>query len=108
MDGVCAIVAGSAFGVLGALPPAVLFERALRRSHPVGVAAGLASILAAFAVHTCSILVVWLVSRADVLLFGAAEVISFLLVWVVEAVRAWRDAQRDTSPGERKSGESSR
>ena len=108
MGGVCAIVVGFVFGVLGAFPAAILFERALRRSRPVSVAAGLASIFAAFAVHTCSILGVWLVSRADILLFGVAEAISFLLVWVVEAVRAWRDAQRGAGPGERKSGESSR
>ena len=108
MGGICAIVAGFVFGILGALPSVVLFERALRRSHPVSVAAGLVSILAALAVHTCSILVVWLMSRADVLFFGVAEVISFLLVWVVEAVRAWHDVQRDAGPGERKSGESSR
>ncbi|MBR3157493.1 MAG: hypothetical protein IKG18_09100 [Atopobiaceae bacterium] len=108
MGGVCAIVAGSVFGVLGALPPALLFERALRGSRPVGVTFGLASIMLAFTVHVCSVFAVWIVSREDVLFFGAAEAISFLLVWVVEAVRAWRDAQRGAGPGERKSGESSR
>ena len=108
MGGVCAIVAGFVFGILGALPAVILFERALGGKRSVGVAAGLLSIMAAFVVHLCSVLVVWFVSRADVLAFGVAEAISFLLVWVVEAVRAWRDVQRDVGPGERKSGESSR
>lgn len=108
MGGVCAVVAGFVFGILGALPSVVLFERALRKDRSVSVAVGLASIMVTFAVQSGSVLAVWLTSRADVLLFGAAEAVSYLFVWVVEAIRAWCDAQRGASPGERKSGESSR
>lgn len=104
-----AVVMGSACGLIGALPSAVLLERALRkgRNTPT-VVGGIASIMISFALLTCTILVVWLVSRRSVLVFGVAEVASFLLVWSIEAVRAWRDAQRGASPGERKRGEPTR
>lgn len=102
MGGAQAIIVGSAFGILGALPSAVLFERALGRHRAPSVAAGLVSVMASFTTLSCAILVVWMVSRDDVLAFGVAEAVSFLLVWVIEAVRAWRDAQRGASPRERK------
>lgn len=89
-----AVVAlGVAVGVLGAMPPALLFEQALRKVRPVSVAAGLLSIMVSFAMLSAAVFVVWLASCKDVLVFGAAEASSFLLVWVVEAARAWRDAQ---------------
>ena len=87
-----AIVAGSVLGLVGAFPPALLFELALRKSRPVHVAAGLVSIMVSFALLTGALIVVWLVARGDVLVFGCAEAASFLLVWACEAWRAWRDA----------------
>ncbi len=103
-----AVVLGSACGLIGALPSAFLLERALRKDSTPTVAGGIASIMVSFALLTCTILVAWLVSRRVVLVFGVAEVASFLLVWSIEAVRAWRDAQRGASPGERKRGEPTR
>ncbi len=103
-----AVILGSVCGLLGALPSAVLLERALNRGHTPTVAGGIASILVSFVLLTCTMLVAWLVSRGMVLVFGVAEVASFLLVWSIEAVRAWRDAQRGASPGERKRGEPTR
>lgn len=105
MDGYGAI--GIVLGLVGALPPALLFERALRKGH-VGVAAGLASIMASFMALTLSMLAVWWFARRHLLLFGCSEVGSFLLVWCIEAWRAWRDANVAVRTGERNSGESTR
>ena len=85
-----AICVGAALGLVGSLPPAALFELALRKTRPVSVAAGFAG------------------ARTELLLFGCAEAASFLLVWAVEAWRAWRDANAPARPGERNSGESTR
>lgn len=103
-----AIVVGLFLGLVGSLPPAVLFELALSKRRSVGVAAGLASILASFSVLSGGILAVRLVAQQDVLVFGVSAVASFLLVWVVEAWKGWRAAQGEVDPTERKRGESSR
>lgn len=102
MDGARTIVLGSVLGIIGALPPAFLFELALREDRRANVAYGFVSILVSFIMLMLATMVVWMVSRSDVLVFGVAEAVSFLLVWVVEAWRAWRNAQRDVGPGERK------
>ncbi|MDO4807123.1 MAG: hypothetical protein Q4A07_07735 [Coriobacteriales bacterium] len=102
MEGVQPIVAGSVLGILGALPSAALLERALSNNRTPTVAVGLASVMISFFMLSCTIVAVRVVSRDDVLAFGTAEAVSFLLVWTVEAVRAWRDAQRGASPRERK------
>ena len=94
MGGFQAAVLGAILGVAASIFPAILFERALRGSRDTSVAIGLLSILGSFAVLTCSVLVVWAVSRSDLLAFGCAEVVSFMLLWAVEAGRAWKEAQR--------------
>lgn len=101
-----AIIMGSVIGVIGALPPALLFELALRNDQRVNVAVGLASILISFIMLSVAVFVIWLAARGLVLPFGVAEAASFLLVWAVEAWRAWRDAQSGASPRERNRGES--
>ncbi len=88
------MVFGCVLGVAGALPAMYLFELALRKVRPVSVGAGLASVAVSFLMLSAAIFVVRLVSPADVLPFGAAAVLTFLCVWTVEAVRAWKDAQR--------------
>ena len=102
------VAMGVAIGLLGAVPPAFLFEQALRKVRPVSVATGLASIMVSFVMLSVAVFAVWIASRKDVLAFGTAEAASFLLVWVIEAWRGWRDAQRGTGSGERKRGESTR
>ena len=96
------LLAGIAAGIVGALPPAVLFERALRGRGTTSVAAGLASILASFALLSAGVAATALANRNGVLAFGMAEAATFLLVWAAEAVRAWCDASRGAGPGERK------
>ena len=103
-----AICLGAVLGLAGSLPPAVLFEHALRKTRPVSVAVGFAGIMASFTIMVVALLVVWAVARAELLPFGCAEAASFLIVWSVEAWRAWRDANAPTRPGERNSGESTR
>lgn len=104
MSDVRILVLGFALGIVGALPPVIMFELALREVRPVGVGAGLASIAISFFALAAAVFVVRLVSPADTLFFGTAEAVSFLLVWVVEAWRGWRGAQHGSS-GERNRGE---
>ena len=87
------IVLGSALGIVGALPSAYLLERALRRDRAVSVAKGLVSIMVSFAMLSIAIFAAWLAASEHVLAFGVSVVASFLLVWVVEAWRAWRDVK---------------
>ena len=108
MSEVQAVAFGSVIGIVSSVPMAFLFEQALRRTRPVSVASGLAGILVSFVMMSAAIFVVRMTSPNDVLLFGVAEVASFLLLWAVEAGRAWHDAQRGARPGERNRGESTR
>ena len=96
------VVLGAVLGVVGALPAVYLLEQALRKRGAANVATGLISVMISFIMLSSAILAVWLLSRDNVLAFGVAEAAAFLLVWVIEAVRAWRDAQRGASPRERK------
>ena len=99
-----AIALGFILGIVASLPTAFLFERALKGVRKVSVGAGFVGILASFLMLTCAILAVWAVSRDDVLAFGSAAAGSFLLLWVVEAWRAWHDAQRPFGQEKGKSG----
>ena len=92
MDLPVAIVSGALFGLLGCVAPAALFERALRGDAPVSLAAGIAAVFASFMTLTVVLLVVYLVTSEHFLEFGTAMVASFLLLWGVEAARAWRAA----------------
>lgn len=103
-----AIATGLIVGVIGSLAPAFLFEQALKGKQSPSVATGLAGIFVSYVMLVAAVFVVWLAAPSVVLSFGCAEVASFLLVWVVQAGRAWRAAQRSDSPRERKSGESTR
>lgn len=101
MEGARVVVLGVVLGIVGTLPSAFLFERALRKEGDASVAAGLASVMASFVVLSAAIAVVWFVARDSVLSFGVALAASFLLVWAIEAGRAWHRAQHDVGPGER-------
>ena len=92
MDLPVAIVSGALSGLLGCVAPAALFERALRGDAPVSLAAGIAAVFASFMTLTVVLLVVYLVTSEHFLEFGIAMVASYLLLWVVEAARAWRAA----------------
>ena len=87
-----AVAAGVLFGLLGCVAPAVLFERALRGSRAVSLAAGLAAVTVSFLTLTVVLLVVYTATNAGFLEFGCALVAAFLLFWGVEAIRAWRAA----------------
>lgn len=103
-----AIVVGMALGVIGSIPPAVLFERALRGPQSPSVAMGLVAIMVSLGLLASALFVVRLVWRSQLLAFGCAEVFSFLLVWGVEAWRGWQAANALAGPGERNRGESTR
>lgn len=101
MSRIAVIAIGILLGLVGTAPSAYLFERALKKGRSVSVGAGIASILLSFALLVGSLLVARSVARESVLPLGCAEVASLLLVWAVEAWRAWRDAGADASSGER-------
>lgn len=92
MDLPIAIASGALFGLLGCVAPAVLFERALRGDATVSLAAGIAAVFVSFLSLTVVLLVVYLVTSRHFLEFGISMVVSFLLLWGIEATRAWRAA----------------
>lgn len=83
------IMEGAACGLVGSIPPAILFEGVLKRGMRVKVARGLASILASFAFMSAALAVVRMVARDAVLVFGVAMMATFVLFWGAEALRAW-------------------
>ena len=92
MDPQVAVVSGALFGLMGCVAPAVLFERALRGSRAVSLAAGIAAMGVTFLTLTVVLLVVYTATNTGFLEFGCALVAAFLLFWGVEAIRAWRAA----------------
>lgn len=92
MDVTVAVIAGALFGLLGCAAPGALFERALRGSRAVSLAAGLTAVGVSFLTLTVVLLVVYTATDAGFLEFGSSMVVSFLLFWGVEAVRGWRAA----------------
>ena len=102
MGATLAAAVGTIMGVASCFPSAMLFERALKGSRAPSVAIGLVSMVVSFALLVGALVVIRLVSQESVLVFGCAEAASFLLVWVVEAWRAWRSANSFARPGERK------
>ena len=80
MDSQVAIVSGA------------LFERALRGNPGVSLASGIAAVGVSFFSLTVVLLVVYTATNAGFLEFGCALVVSFLLFWGIEAIRAWRAA----------------
>ena len=108
MGGAQTVVSGALLGIIGSIPSALLLELAMKKGRAIGVAAGLASIIISFALLVGALFVVRFVACDEVLPFGSAEAVSFLLVWAIEAWRAWRDANAPASPEEGKSGEPTR
>lgn len=102
MDQMHVMVLGAAMGLLGFLPPGILFELVLTRDRRVGVGAGLASVFVSFAFMSVAVLAVRLLRSELTLAFGGAMACTFLAAWAVEAWRAWRDANAPASPGEGK------
>jgi Ca2+/Na+ antiporter len=96
------LVLGVLCGIIGCLPPAFLFEQALKPGRRVKVSEGLRSILISFVMLTVAILTVWLVVDDDVLQFGCAMVMTFLLFWAIESLRGWRATNDKTPTNERK------
>ena len=92
MDPQVAVVSGALFGLMGCVAPAVLFERALRGSRAVSLAAGIAAMGVTFLTLTVVLLVVYTATNTGFLEFGCALVAAFLLFWGIEAIRAWRVA----------------
>ena len=92
MDLPVAIVFGALFGLMGCVAPAAPYERALRGEAGVSLAAGIASVAVSLVTLTVVLLVVYTATEVGFLEFGCAMVVSFLLFWVVEAVRGWRAA----------------
>lgn len=98
-----AIIAGVLCGLAGSFAPAFLFEKALKTGTRVSMAAGMASVLSSFLFLSLALLAVYVAAGTEVLTFGCAMILSFLLFWAIEAVRAWKAAQAaQRAEGERK------
>lgn len=95
------VLAGVACGLVGCIPPAVLFERALKRGKNAGmsVGVGLASILISFVALSAMIFAVYVRESGATLRFGCALVVTFLAFWGVESLRAWRAANSGSQAG---------
>lgn len=87
-------VAAIVCGLAGAFPQAYLFERALKGYKDVRMDLGLLSVVVSFVSLTLVLLVVWIVAPAQELVFGTVMVSAYLVLWGVEAVRAWRAANK--------------
>lgn len=87
-----AVIVGGLVGVVGCVPAAVLFERALKRGAKVSVAAGIASVMVSYLMLLAALLVAYVADSDGFLVFACSMVALFLLFWAVEAVRAWRAA----------------
>ena len=87
-------VAAIVCGLAGALPQAYLFEKALKGYKDVRVDLGLLSVIVSFVTLTLVLLAVWIVAPARELVFGTVMVSAYLVLWGVEAIRAWRAANR--------------
>lgn len=90
-----AAIAGGLVGMVGCVPSALLFERALKRGAKVSVTAGIASVMVSYLMLLVALLVAYVVSDGtgdEFLVFACSMVALFLLFWAVEAVRAWRAA----------------
>lgn len=88
------VVIGAICGIVGALPQAYLFERAIQRHGKVSIALGLVSVIVSLCVFELALFVVWVVAPKQELSFGIALVAAYLSLWTVGAVRAWQDAQK--------------
>lgn len=95
MGSATAVALGVLTGIAGSLAPALLFERALKGGTRVSVGAGLASIVASFLVLSAALLAVRVATSSGFVEYGCAVTATFLALWAVEAVRAWRAAVRD-------------
>lgn len=93
MDSMTAILAGVLCGLVGSFAPAFLFEKALKSGTRVSMSAGIASIMVSFVFLSLALLAVYVLASTEVLAFGCAMVLAYLLFWAVEAVRAWKAAQ---------------
>ena len=92
MDFSVAVISGAFFGLLGCVAPAMLFERALRGGAGPSLASGIAAVGVSYDTLTVVLLEVYTATDTGFLEFGSSMVVSFLLVWVIEAVRGWRAA----------------
>lgn len=91
------ILAGAVCAVIGSVFPGFLFEKALKEGKraKVSMSLGMASIFSSFVLLSLAQLAVYCFASEKALTFGCAMVASFLLIWAVEAARAWKAANSD-------------
>lgn len=108
VDWSVAVLCGIVAGIVGSIPMWYACESALKGVRVPSIARGLVSVMVSFALLSTSIAVAWALVPDVLVPFGVGEAASFLLLWIVEAWRAWRDAQGAAMHRERTRGESAR
>lgn len=86
------VILGIICGLAGALPPAYLFEVALK-SNRANMAQGFVSLAASFVMLLTALMVVYVTIPATLISFTFALVITFLGFWTVMALRALKQAK---------------
>lgn len=94
MHTVSSVALGLLCGLIGALPQAYVLEHVRTGRRNASIALGLLSAIVTFVMLVCCLFVVWCVAPTQALSFGLALVFAYLTFWVIEALRAWKDAQQ--------------
>lgn len=93
------ILGGIACGLVGTAYPLVLFRGAIKdgTKSDVSIGSGLVAVLASFLFLSLIELLLYLFAEDQVLQFAGPMLISYLSVWAVGAVWAWKSANSDSN-----------
>lgn len=92
------VLLGALCGLLGCVPTSYLCKRVLHegRNDLMGLAA--ASLFASFVVLSLVLVVVRILAKGWILIFGASLAVAFIAFWSVEAIRGCRFAAESIHP----------
>ena len=93
------ILGGIACGLIGTAYPLMMFRGAIKdgTKSDVSIGSGLVAVLASFLFLSLIELLLYLFAEDQVLQFAGPRLISYLSVWAVGAVWAWKSANSDSN-----------